>query len=179
LDENYNYSENNINKTPKNKPRSNNQIFISSPGFLNVDQQNIVDFIIKRLGDDGYSIIRLSPENYSPTGQLSEVKKLISSCSGLISFGFNDTLIKEGIQRPTSNNPNNLMNLWLSTPWIQIEVAMASMLGIPILMIKNDVSEGVFDPAINETYLYTVYISSHIQLDDFNNIYKCWKDNIN
>lgn len=178
LDENSFYSRNNKNANPRNVTKKNNQIFISSPGILNFEQQNIVDFTIKRLEDDGFSIIRVSPENYTDTGQLSEVKRLISSCSGVVSFGFNDILIKEGIQRPETNSSNNIKNKWLSTPWIQIEIAMSSMLGIPILMIKNDVNEGVFDPLINETYLHSLNVIKHVQLDKFENIYKCWKDNI-
>jgi hypothetical protein len=178
LNDNWVYLEESDSKTGPKKKFSEKKVFISSPSSLNFDQRGLYDFIIKKLMEDKFEIIRISPSSYSTFGQISEVKKQISNCSAVVCFGFKNMFVNEGLSKANTEQKENIKNQWLSTPWIQIEVGMAVMLNIPILLIKDEVKEGIFDPKISENNFYVLDKSQIQEEEAFNNIYSEWKNDI-
>jgi hypothetical protein len=55
---------------------------------------------------------------------------------GMIVFGFKQTLINDGVYRPETDDTTKWEKIWLPSPWNEIEVGMASMMNIPVLLIK-------------------------------------------
>ena len=96
----------------------------------------------------------------------------------MVCFCFNNLLVNEGLSKGNTEQKQNIKNQWLTTPWIQIEVGMAVMLNIPILLIKDEVQEGIFDPKISENNFYILDKSKIQEEEAFNNVYNEWKNDI-
>ena len=68
-----------------------------------------------------------------------------------------------------------IRNEWLSTPWNEVEVGMAAMIGIPILLVKdNSIEDGIFDRIISESYIYTLSSDTDIKELEQNQIFTEW-----
>lgn len=81
----------------------------------------------------------------------------IEKCGAMTAFGTKQTFIKEGVYRPGMNGERTINGGWLSTPWNEVEVGMATMAGIPILLVKDDdIEDGIFDDAISESFISTI-----------------------
>jgi Pentapeptide repeats (9 copies) len=178
LDNDWVYLDNIDNIKRPEKKQNLKKVFISSPSSLNFEQRGLYDFIFKKLTEDGFEIIRIAPNNYSTFGQISEVKKQITNCSAVVCFGFNNFLVNEGLSKANTDQKENIKNQWLTTPWIQIEVGMAVMLNIPILLIKDEVQDGIFDPKISENSFYVLDKSKIQEEETFKNVYNEWKNDI-
>ena len=92
-----------------------------------------------------------------------------------MAFGTKQTFIKEGIYRPEMSGERIIRNEWLSTPWNEVEVGMAAMIGIPILLVKDDsIEDGIFDRIISESYIYTLSSHTDIKALEQNQIFTEW-----
>lgn len=148
-----------VEKSPSLKQK---QVFISSPGEMSPAQEIIMERLLEKLATDGLTPTRLKPDQYQKSGQISAVKGKLESCAGMICFAYRDLLVTDGVYRPKSKARRELKNQWLSSPWLHAEVGMAVMKGIPVLVIKENVNEGLFDDLVSETSIQVLY------LEDFN-----------
>lgn len=158
---------------------SRKNIFFSMPGNMSKDDESMVaayrDYIVKL----GYDVIYYNRDTYPRFGQLSQIKSSIEKCAALIAFGTKQTFIKEGVYRPGMNGERQINHGWLSTPWNEVEVGMAAMVGLPILLIKDeDIDDGIFDNVISETFIYTIAAKTDIKELDKNQIFSDWKGKI-
>jgi uncharacterized protein YjbI with pentapeptide repeats len=170
----------NVNFTSKNseKPKT---IFFSMPGNMSKDDEAMVaayrDYLTKNLR---FEIVYYNRDTYPRFGQLSKIKSSIEKCAALIAFGTKQTFIKEGTYRPGMIGERQINQGWLSTPWNEVEVGMATMAGIPILLIKDDdIDDGIFDDIISEAFIYTLSSKTDIKELDNNPTFKEWKGKIN
>lgn len=93
----------------------------------------------------------------------------------MIAFGTKQTLIRDGVYRPGMKGEKALKEQWLSTPWNEVEVGMATMIGIPILLVKDiDIEDGVFDNVISESFLSTIPSDIDIKELDRNQVFSAW-----
>lgn len=78
--------------------------------------------------------------------------------NGLITVAFRRNIITEGTYKPHSDighQSEDLSNTWTTSPYCQIEPAMAFQLGLPILIFreKGVKDEGILQPGVTGTYL--------------------------
>ena len=78
--------------------------------------------------------------------------------NGLVAIAFRKSLIKQGIGKPCSDigeEEYNLCNKWITSPYCQIEPAMAFQLGLPVLILreKGVVAEGVLEKGVLGLYM--------------------------
>ena len=73
----------------------------------------------------------------------------------MIAFGLKQIEIKTGRLNPDMKEYKE--DLWLPTPWNEIEVGMGVMANLPILLVRDDKVEiGVFDKVISEYKIKTL-----------------------
>lgn len=69
--------------------------------------------------------------------------------NGLVTIAFRRSLIKQGTGKPISDigeEEYDLSNKWLTSPYCQIEPAMAFQLGLPVLILRERViAEGILE----------------------------------
>jgi hypothetical protein len=80
---------------------------------------------------------------------LVPINEAMSACFGTVAIVLARSLVVEGLEYVGSTYQRDISTRYLTTPWIHIEVALAFQLGLPILLLKEDLvySEGVFGRA--------------------------------
>lgn len=150
-------------------------IFFSMPGYMSkADEMTVVayrQYLVKL----GYEVIYYTRDTYPRFGQLTQIKSAIEKSAGMIAFGTKQTYIKEGIYRPGMDGERILNESWLSTPWNEVEVGMATMIGIPILLVKDElIEDGIFDTVISESFISTIPSKADVKELDRNQVFTAW-----
>jgi len=127
---------------PAEKPR----VFISKPGTLNVPQQEMVREVIGILGEDNIDAATVERGDYPGVGAISEVRRVLSGCSGAIIMGFRQFEVAKGMWRSGTAEAKSVENVALPTTWNHVEAGMAAMAGQPMLFFLEDgVVGGLFE----------------------------------
>lgn len=159
---------------------SGKTIFFSMPGYMSKNDEMTVLAYHNYLRELGFEIIYYTRDTYPRFGQLSQIKAAIEKCAAMVAFGTHQTLIKDGIYRPGMNGEHKIIDSWLSTPWNEVEVGMATMAGIPILLIKdNDIADGIFDDIISESFITTLSAKTDVRTLNSNQTFSSWLSQIN
>lgn len=154
-------------------------IFFSMPGYMSkADEMTVLAYrqYLMRLGFD---VVYYNRDTYPRFGQLSQIKAAIEKCAAMIAFGTKQTFIKQGTYRPGMNGEREIKDEWLSTPWNEVEVGMATMIGLPILLVKDsDIEDGIFDEVISESFISTMPSNTDVKELDRNQIFSAWLSKI-
>ncbi len=154
-------------------------IFFSMPGIMSKNDEMTVLAYRQFLLGLGYEVIYYNRDTYPRFGQLTYIKVAIEKCVGMIAFGTKQTYVKEGVYRPGMNGEKKMTECWLSTPWNEVEVGMATVVGIPILLVKDEeIEDGIFDDVISESFIYTISSELDIKELDRNQVFSSWLSKI-
>lgn len=125
-------------------------VFVSTPkSFLSV-QEDFIVAVERHLDGCGLQPITLGRSEYDMSAPLEAIRRLMNGCCGLVCIGLRRTYISKGIDRPDSDMEEEQQSrdgTWLSSPYCQIESAMAYQIGLPILLWRERgvVADGIFD----------------------------------
>lgn len=150
-DEAYVYKDNSRFSMDKTKKRGGGHktVFFSMPGTLTASEEALILFYQKVLEDKGIDVKCYKRDHYPKDSQLTKVKQTIGQSDAMIAFGLKQIEIKSGRLNPAKKDYQE--DLWLPTPWNEIEVGMGVMANLPILLVRDDKVEiGVFDKVISE-----------------------------
>ena len=134
-------------------------IFLSYPKPCTLKQQEFVATLIAYLDSRGIAARTLGVTDYDLDSPLRAIRRLLLESSGLITIAFRRTYIEQGYSRYGSDiqgvTPVAISGQWLSSPWAQIEPAMAYQLGLPILLLRESgvIDEGILEKGIAGVYL--------------------------
>lgn len=133
-------------------------VFLSYPQPYLKRQEDFVRLIIKYLRERGFEPRTLGVTDYDINEPLAAIRRLMLESNGLITIAFRRSLIKSGISKPESDIGKSACQLtgnWLTSPYCQIEPAMAFQLGLPILILKEKgvIPEGILEKGVTGTYL--------------------------
>ena len=132
------------------------RIFFSSPSVVMNNERWFKDSLEDYLKRNDFEIVPYTRDNYPQFGQIKAVAEKVKQSDGMIVFGFKQTLINDGLYRPETKDTAKWEKIWLPSPWNEIEVGMASMMDIPVLLIKDkDIQTGIFDQNLSETDIKT------------------------
>jgi hypothetical protein len=104
---------------------------------------------------------------------LKGIRRLMLESNGLITVAFRRTFISSGTARYRTDveslTETKLENCWTTTPWAQIEPAMAYQLGLPILILreKGVIEEGIMEKGVVGLYMPELDLDKSI--DDYFN----------
>lgn len=150
-------------------------IFFSMPGVMMKNDELIVKELENILIKKGFEVFYYYPDNYPEYGQLSCVKEKIVRCAGIVAFGFKQMKLVNGMHRPETKDEKIISNEWLSTPWNEIEVGMALMIGLPVLLVHDDgIKYGIFDPCLSEHYIKSLNSSMDLRNIENNETFNIW-----
>jgi hypothetical protein len=113
-----------------NYPMATRPIFLSRPTSLSGSMAAEADRFERFLNGHGFHAMRLGGENYSTKAPLQAVIDLMSQCNGAIILGYpKQTICVSGFSGD--------FRAELSTPWNQIEGALAYALKKPALVVAH------------------------------------------
>jgi hypothetical protein len=137
----------------------NISIFLSYPKPCLVKQQQVIDRLTTYLHSRGIAPRTLGVTDYDMDAPLKAIRRLMLECNGLITIAFRRTFIEKGTSRFTTDIPGQspipIDGKWLTSPWSQIEAAMAYQIGLPILILRE---KGVLDEGILEKGVVGLYM---------------------
>lgn len=179
-DEAYVYKDSNRFSMDKTKKRGGGHktVFFSMPGTLTASEEALILFYQKVLEDKGIDVKCYKRDHYPKDSQLTKVKQTIGQSDAMIAFGLKQIEIKSGRLNPAKEDYQE--NLWLPTPWNEIEVGMGVMANLPILLVRDDKVEiGVFDKVISEYKIKSLSSATPLADIEKNDEFNKWLDLFN
>jgi hypothetical protein len=113
-------------------------IFISAGSPSTAEQQRFLDSLMDAIREGGHHprvINRTDPLYEQP---LTGIRKVLSQCDGALIAAYERIHIKAGSERRNSDKETVIQNAAITTPWNQIEAAMAYAMGLPILIVCQE-----------------------------------------
>jgi hypothetical protein len=163
-------------------------IFLSYPTPFRCRQHHFVDTLTKYLDGRGIAARTLGVTDYDMDSPLRAVRRLMLESSGLITIAFRRTFISEGCSKYESDVdgviPTSISGKWLSSPWAQIEPAMAYQLGLPILLLRESgvIAEGLLEKGIAGIYLPEFSLqdgaSNYLESAEWHSIIGKWEGHV-
>jgi len=144
-------------------------IFLSYPQPHKREQMEFIQGIIDSLKDKDISPRTLGVTDYDNNAPLAAIRRLMLECDGFITVAFGRTYINSGMGKMNTDmegiEPYDLSGKWLTSPYCQIETAMAYQLGLPILtMLEKDViAEGILEKGVTGLYLPEFDLSKDVK----------------
>jgi len=134
-------------------------IFLSYPKPITTQQEMFLQKTFSYLENRGLAPRTLGVTDYDMETPLKAIRRMLLECNGLISIAFRRSLIIKGTVRFGTDLPTldqqPLDNIWLTSPWSQIEGAMAYQLGLPMLLFreKGVLADGIFERGVVGLYM--------------------------
>lgn len=134
-------------------------VFLSYPQPYLLRQKEFIDRIKIYLEERDFYPRTLGITDYDMDAPLMGIKKIISNSNGLLAIAFRRAYIKEGTGKPKSDisnmNEYDIADEWLTSPYCQIEPAMAFQIGLPILVFreKGVIADGILEKGVVGTYM--------------------------
>lgn len=134
-------------------------VFVSYPKPFLLKQEDFLNKTLSYLDNRGLAPRTLGVTDYDMNAPLKAVRRILLESNGLISIAFRRTLIIKGITRPSTDmtglTEQATDNVWLTSPWAQIEGAMAYQLGLPILIFreKGVLADGLLEKGVTGLYM--------------------------
>lgn len=131
-------------------------VFLSYPTPVNGAQRRFVRDICAYLKGRGLAARTLGVTDYNLQAPLQGVRRIMLESNGLITIAFRRTLIEQGqiLGRGDNEESQPIENAWTTSPWAQIEPAMAYQLGLPILLLREAgvLNEGLLQGGIVDVF---------------------------
>ncbi len=133
-------------------------IFLSYPKPYLKRQKEFIERITQYLEERELQPRTLGVTDYDMDAPLTAIRRLMLESNGLVTVAFRRSLIEKGKGKPASDNGEeeyDLSNNWLTSPYCQIEPAMAYQLGLLVLIFreKGVIAEGVLEKGVLGTYM--------------------------
>ena len=137
----------------------NISVFLSYPKPVTSVQEKFVHTVRDYLETRGFAPRTLGVTDYDMDAPLRAIRRLMVESNGLITIAFARTFVEKGVMRYGSDiegvEPGPIDGRWLTSPWAQIEPAMAYQIGLPILILreKTVIEEGVLEKGVVGLYM--------------------------
>jgi len=125
-------------------------IYLSYSRPIHSGQQGFVDAVTDRLQRRGFEPRTLGVTDYDMDAPLKAIRRMLLESNGILTLAFRRLHIERGTSRPGDTDAQSLIDCWLSSPFTQIEPAMAFQLGLPVLIAREQgvISEGVLERGV-------------------------------
>ena len=134
-------------------------VFLSYPRPHVYRQTQFIESVQQYLRIRGLEPRTLGVTDYDTDAPLRAIRRLMLESNGVITIAFRRLYIEEGESKYGTDIPNTkqtpIKNIWLTSPWCQIEPAMAYQLGLPVLILREQgvLDEGILEKGIAGTYM--------------------------
>lgn len=133
-------------------------IFLSYPKPYLKRQEDFIEKVSQYLKGRELVPRTLGVTDYDMDAPLTAIRRLMLESNGLITIAFRRSLIIKGAGKPSSDIMEveyDLSNKWLTSPYCQIEPAMAYQIGLPVLILKEKgvIDDGVLERGVMGTYM--------------------------
>ena len=134
-------------------------VFLSYPKPCMLAQQEFINRLSSLLQAHGFEPRTLGVTDYDMDAPLKAIRRLMLESNGLITVAFRRTFIERGAAKFNTDIDGAIPfprdGSWLTSPWSQIEPAMAYQLGLPVLILRECgvIEEGILEKGVVGTYM--------------------------
>lgn len=133
-------------------------VFLSHPTPHLNNQKMFLERIEAYIARQGLKTCTMGTSNYDMDAPLAGIRRLMVGCCGLLAVAFKrahaETLTNRAGADLPETSESSLKDIWLTSPFVQIEPAMAYQLGLPILVLKEQgvLAEGILERGVTGLY---------------------------
>jgi hypothetical protein len=152
-------------------------VFVSVGGTATEKQEAFVRAVEDRLRAEGITPHTVGRNTFSSDSPLKTVMELMEKCRGTVVIALERTYFASGLERRGGPNQATLSEVSYSTPWNQIEAALAYKHGHPLMIIveKGLRCEGLLENGY-EWYVQSVDPTLlALNTPEFNGVLSSWK----
>jgi hypothetical protein len=155
-------------------------VFVSRPTAVNAEQKSFCDALVDVLAGEGLRARTLGVTDYPGLAPLAEVLTLMRQCNGALALGLRQLHIETGEAKAGTSVAATVTDLYLSTPWNQIEAGMAIAMGLPLLVAREKgVEGGVFDIGSSDRFIHQVEFGTEwLESPRFRQPFDAWVANV-
>lgn len=163
----------------------NISVFLSYPKPIQEPQRRFVEQVSSYLCSRGLLPRTLGVTDYDMDAPLKAIRRLMLECNGLITIALRRTHIAEGAVNFRADvetiEERQVRGVWLTSPWAQIEPAMAYQIGLPVLIFREHgvVDDGVLEKGVVGTYMPEVDLdqdlTAYFKSAEWNGIVGRWE----
>ena len=163
-------------------------VFMSYPKPFMEKQNEFIEGVRRYLRMRGLEPRTLGVSDYDMDAPLRAIRRLMFESNGLITIAFRRILIERGAARSGADVPGStkvkMDGTWLTSPWAQIEPAMAYQLGLPILLFREAgvLADGILEQGVVGLYMPEFDTSSPIdayfESDEWRSILGKWEGHV-
>lgn len=160
-------------------------VFLSYPKPHQKRQQLFANKLEAYLRIRGLEPRTLGVTDYDMDAPLKAIRRLMLESNGLITVAFRRTLVTNAKVRANADisevEESEMNDIWLTSPYCQIEPAMAYQLGLPILILreKGVISEGLLEKGVVGTYMPEFSLEDetfdYLQSPEWNDLVGKWE----
>jgi len=120
------------------------RVFLSRPSECDRQSLVLIAQITQGVAAAGMELVDFPPDEYGTGAPLDEVKQRVRGCDGVIILGVPQIEADRAIWRGGTAKKKTVKRTFFATPWNHIEAGIAVGLDKPILIVKDEVAEGIF-----------------------------------
>ena len=134
-------------------------IFLSYPKTHTQKQSAFIEQLATYLRARGFEPRTLGVNEYDMDAPLTAIRRLMLESNGLITVALRRLWVQTGIWKKGANvdwaKEAPTTDVWYTSPYCQIEPAMAYQLGLPILVLRENgvLAEGLLEKGVVGTYM--------------------------
>ncbi|MBB6023137.1 hypothetical protein HNR77_004237 [Paenibacillus sp. JGP012] len=163
-------------------------IFLSYPQPHKQEQNEFIGGFIEYLKNKDITPRTLGVTDYDNNNPLAAIRRLMLESDGFITVAFRRLYVNKGVSKfetdIESTEETEVSDKWFTSPYCQIETAMAYQLGLPILSLleKGVTAEGVLQKGVVGLYLpefvSSVSVQHYLSLSDWKQTMAQWEANV-
>ncbi|MGF1755831.1 hypothetical protein L4C33_19840 [Vibrio makurazakiensis] len=159
-------------------------VFLSYPNAYNSDQINFIETLSNYLFEQGYTPRTLGVTDYDMDAPLKAIRRLMSESNGLITVAFRRYYIESGKEKPGSESESTIDGQWFTSPYSQIEPAMAFQIGLPVLILRESdvIADGILDKGVLGTFMPEFNLDDpldkYLNSKEFNQLIRKWESQV-
>lgn len=158
-------------------------VFLSHPNPITQEQVAFIQKLKDHLYKRGFEPRTLGVSDYDMQEPLAAIRQIMLESNGVITIAFRRYYVEKGASKYGSNLGIPLQTIdkkWFTSPFCQIEPAMAYQLGLPLLILreKGVIADGILERGVAGVYLPEFDLSSpcnYLDGEEWKQIFAVWE----
>lgn len=159
-------------------------VFLSYPRPFNREQEAFIDALKTYMHMRGFEPRTLGVTDYDSDVPLRAIRRLMLESYGIVTVAFRRTKIIKGSSRPGHQHEYSLDEKWLTSPYCQIEPAMAYQIGLPTIILRENcvVPEGLLEKGVTDFYMPVFNLDEPADIyfgsDEWQQLFRRWESRV-
>lgn len=158
-------------------------VFLSHPSPITQEQVSFIKELKEHLKMRGFEPRTLGVSDYDMQEPLAAIRQIMLESNGVITIALKRYYVEKGASKHGSNlgiPEQPIDGKWFTSPFCQIESAMAYQLGLPLLILreKGVIDDGILERGVAGTYLPEFDLSgprNYLDSTEWHQIFAIWE----